>query len=100
MSEKIKHKFWGTLQLDNLGKAVKTIPSKVEKTTEYGHQIKVKGAMWLDGGISIDIWDNENKTSIKLGKLNLDKEYVQPTASEDPAPTPATQESEDPDLPF
>lgn len=95
----IKQKFFGNLQLDNLGKAVKTIPSKVEKSDKYGHQIKVKAAMWEDGGITIDIWDPENKVAHKLGKLMVDKEYVQPTASEDPAPT-TTEQSEDPDLPF
>ena len=26
MSDKIKQKFWGNLQLDNLGKAVRTVP--------------------------------------------------------------------------
>ncbi|HBY70514.1 MAG TPA: hypothetical protein DEG69_23795 [Flavobacteriaceae bacterium] len=95
----IKQKFFGNLQLDNLGKAVKTIPSKVDKTEKYGHQIKVKGTMWEDGGITIDIWDAENKVAHKLGKLMVDKEFVKPTASKDPVPAPTTQES-DPDLPF
>ena len=61
----IKQKFFGNLQLDNLGKAVKTIPTKVEKSDKYGHQIKVKAAMWEDGGITIDIWDPENKVAHK-----------------------------------
>tara|TARA_R100001480_G_scaffold30431_2_gene41447 strand:+ start:251 stop:541 length:291 start_codon:yes stop_codon:yes gene_type:complete len=94
----IKQKYYGNLQLDNLGKAVKTIPGKVEKTEKYGHQIKVKAAMWEDGGITIDIWDAENKVAHKLGKLMLDKEFT----SEPAAPSQAAPEVEDPDedLPF
>ena len=96
----IKNKYYGNLQLDNLGKAVKTIPGKVEKTEKYGHQIKVKAAMWDDDGISIDIWDNETKTSLKLGKLTLDKEYVQPQETEKTTTEPEKEESDDEDLPF
>ena len=92
----IKQKYFGNLQLDNLGKAVKTIPSKVEKTDKYGHQIKVKGTMWEDGGITIDIWDAENKVAHKLGKLMLDKDYAGSTTSAKPEQSP----SEDEDLPF
>ena len=74
----IKNKYYGNLQLDNLGKAVKTIPGKVEKTEKYGHQIKVKAAMWEDGGITIEF------------------------TSEPAAPTQTAAEVEDPDedLPF
>jgi len=54
--------------------------------------------MWEDGGITIDIWDAENKVAHKLGKLMLDKEFT----SEPAAPTQAAAEVEDPDedLPF
>ncbi len=95
----IKQKYYGNLQLDNLGKAVKTIPEKVQKSEKYGHQIKVKAAMWEDGGITIDIWDAENKVAHKLGKLMLDKEFTSEPAA--PAQT-AADEVEDPDedLPF
>jgi|TARA_R110000751_G_scaffold264578_1_gene363672 hypothetical protein len=93
----IKQKYFGNLQLDNLGKAVKTIPGKVEKTEQYGHQIKVKAAMWDDGGITIDIWDAENKVAHKLGKLMLDTEYAKP--KQQPAAAPKI-ESEENDLPF
>jgi|TARA_R110000744_G_scaffold326736_1_gene432521 hypothetical protein len=97
----IKQKYYGNLQLDNLGKAVKTIPGKVEKTEQYGHQIKVKAAMWEDGGITIDIWDAENKVAHKLGKLMMDKEYVQPAEPPKEQPAAAPQnDAEDPDLPF
>mgnify|MGYP003128668642 FL=1 len=100
MSEKIKQKFWGTLQLDNLGKAVRSLPDKEKKSDKYGHQFEVKAALWVEGGISIDVWDNENKVSIKLGKLNLDKDYVQPSPSDKPDPTTPKEEESDPDLPF
>lgn len=80
MSSKIKQKYFGNLQLDSLSVAVKQIPSKVEKTDNYGHQIKVKAQVWEDDGITIDIWDSENKKSYKLGRLVLDKDYVQPKA--------------------
>ena len=93
----IKQKYFGNLQLDNLGKAVKTIPGKVEKTEQYCHQIKVKAAMWDDGGITIDIWDAENKVAHKLGKLMLDTEYAKP--KQEPAAA-LKIESEENDLPF
>ena len=96
----IKQKFFGNLQLDNLGKAVKTIPSKVDKTEKYGHQIKVKGTMWEDGGITIDIWDAENKVAHKLGKLMVDKEFVKPTSKIMNGEDLIKREIEDPDLPF
>lgn len=80
MSSKIKQKYFGNLQIDNLSVAVEQIPSKVEKTDNYGHQIKVKAQVWEDDGITIDIWDSENKKSYKLGRLILDKDYVQPKA--------------------
>lgn len=96
----IKQKFFGNLQLDNLGKAVKTIPSKVDKTEKYGHQIKVKGTMWEDGGITIDIWDAENKVAHKLGKLMVDKEFVKPTSKIMNGADLIKREIEDPDLPF
>tara|TARA_R100000935_G_C2775420_1_gene139449 strand:+ start:400 stop:687 length:288 start_codon:yes stop_codon:yes gene_type:complete len=93
----IKQKYFGNLQLDNLGKAVRTVPGKVEKTDKYGHQIKVKAAMWEDGGITIDIWDAENKVSHKLGKLMLDTEYAAP--KNEPQEAPETAKGEN-DLPF
>ena len=93
----IKQKYFGNLQLDNLGKAVRTVPGKVEKTEKYGHQLKVKAAMWEDGGITIDIWDAENKVSHKLGKLMLDTEYATPKNKPEEAPETAKGEN---DLPF
>ena len=96
----IKQKYFGNLQLDNLGKAVKTIPSKVEKTDKYGHQIKVKATMWEDGGITIDIWDAENNVANKLGKLIPDKEFVKPTPKTFNGEDLIKREIEDTDLPF
>ena len=93
----IKQKYFGNLQLDNLGKAVRTVPAKVEKTAEYGHQLKIKAAMWEDGRITIDIWDAENQVSHKLGKLFMDTEYATPKNK--PKETPETAKEED-DLPF
>ena len=93
-------KYFGTIQLDNLGKAVRTIPAKVDKTEKYGHQIKVKAATWEDGGITIDIWDAENKVAHKLGKLMVDKEFVKPTSKIMNGADLIKREIEDPDLPF
>jgi len=66
-----KLKFFGSLSLDNISKAVKTISSKVENHATYGKQIKVTGAQWDDDGISIDVYNNETKTSLKLGNLKV-----------------------------
>ena len=63
-------KLFGNLSLDGIKKAVVGLPNKVD---EYKgeKQLKVQAAEWDDGGISISIWDAENKVSIKLGNLRV-----------------------------
>ena len=65
-----KSKYFGSLSLAGIKKAVVDIPSKVG---EYkgDKQLKVNAAMWDDGGISINIWDAEKKEEIKLGNLRV-----------------------------
>ena len=69
MSSKIKQKYFGNLQLDNLSVAVKQIPSKVKKTDDYGHQIKVQAQVWEDDGITIDIWEVESLPFFLLNQI-------------------------------
>ena len=63
-------KYFGSLSLDGIKKAVTEVPSKVG---EYkgDKQLKVNAAMWEDGGISINIWDGEKKEEIRIGNLRV-----------------------------
>ncbi len=65
-----KTKYFGSLDLAGIKKAVLEVPSKVG---EYkgAKQLKVSASMWEDGGISIDLWDAEKKEAIKLGNLRV-----------------------------
>ena len=70
MSNGPKQKYFGSLSLDGIKKAVVEIPNKVG---EYKgeKQLKVNAAMWDDGNISLSIWDAEKKEEIKLGNLRV-----------------------------
>lgn len=65
-----KQKYFGSLSLSGIKKAVTEIPSKVG---EYkgDKQLKVNAAMWDDGNISLSIWDGEKKEDIKIGNLRI-----------------------------
>ena len=75
VSDLIKGKMYWLLQVDNIQEAVKNVPAKTEKSEQYGHQLKVKATRWVDGNISIDLWDPENKKSYKIGVLREDKNF-------------------------
>ena len=89
-------KFFGNLSLDGIKKAVLELPGKVDNNEKYGKQLKVQAAQWEDGGISISLWDGENKVSIPLGNLRVSK--FDDNASSFSAP--ATKELPEGDLPF
>tara|TARA_R100000734_G_C3295703_1_gene86921 strand:- start:132 stop:368 length:237 start_codon:yes stop_codon:yes gene_type:complete len=73
-NDKIQGKMYGLLQIDNIQEAVKNVPAKTEKSEQYGHQLKVKATRWVDGNITIDLWDPENKKAYKIGMLREDKQ--------------------------
>lgn len=64
-----KQKFYGNLQLDNLGKAIQSLPAKVQESEQYGKQFKINAAQWDDDKISISVWNPETKETFKLGTL-------------------------------
>ena len=64
-------KFFGSLSLDGIKQAVLEVPAKVDNSEKYGKQLKVSAAQWDDGGISINLWDADNKREIKLGNLRV-----------------------------
>ena len=68
-----KQKFFGSLSLDGIKKAVVEVSSKVDEHEKYGKQLKVQAAQWDDGAISITLWDAEKKESINLGRLMISK---------------------------
>ena len=84
-------KFFGSLSLDGLKKAVTEIPTKVDNSEKYGKQLKINAAQWSDGNISIDIYNSETKESIKLGSLRVSQ-------FDDSVPSDAKKV--DADLPF
>ena len=58
-----KKKISGVLELKNISRAVKTHSAKVQTHEKYGRQLKVKGAVWEDDSISLDIYNPETKVS-------------------------------------
>ena len=88
-----KQKYWGSLSLDEIGKAVKQVPAKFKNDEKYGKQLQVDAAIWEDGNISISIWDKEKNETIKLGNLRVSQ--FQGGDSK-----PAVAESTSDDLPF
>ncbi len=84
-------KFWGSLSLDEIGKAIKAVPDKVKNDNKYGKQIYVEAAQWDDDGISISIWNKETKENYKIGSLRVSQFNNQ-------APKETTDTSDD--LPF
>ena len=86
-----KAKYYGSLSLDGVKKAVTEISAKVNDSDKYGKQLKVNAAMWEDGNISIDIYNSDTKESIKLGSLRVSK------FDNESAPSSS---SKDADLPF
>lgn len=82
----VKQKYFGSLSLDGVKKAVVEVPSKVG---EYKgeKQLKVSAAMFDDGGIAISIWDNEKKEAIKIGNLRVSTlDNAAPSGGADLAP--------------
>ena len=89
-------KFFGSLSLDGVKKAVLEIPNKVDNNEKYGKQLKITAAQWDDGGISIGIWDAERKEEIKLGNLRV-SQFDSPASS---FSAPANNAPQANDLPF
>jgi len=87
----VKQKYFGSLSLDGIKKAVTEVPAKVG---EYKgeKQLKVNAAQFDDDGIALSIWDNEKKEAIKIGNLRVS------TLEGNSAPAQSTQT--DNDLPF
>lgn len=78
-------KYFGNLNRDELAKAFKT--DKVKTTEKFGTNLTIQGAMCDDGGISLTVWNGEEKVSIKIGNLKESKDYA-------PAPNYATSRGE------
>ena len=91
-----KQKFYGSLSLDGVKKAVTSLPDKVKDNEKYGKQLYVSAAQWDDDGISIEVWSKETG-SIKLGNLRVS------TFDNAAAPSKAQVnefKAQDDDLPF
>lgn len=90
-----KEKYYGSISLDGIKKAVLSLPDKVKENEKYGKQLYITAAKWDDGGISMEIWSKETG-SIKLGNLRV-------STFDNAASTSAPADSfkaQDDDLPF
>lgn len=95
-----KKKISGVLGLDNISRAVKTNSAKVQTHEKYGRQLKVKGAVWEDDSISLDIYNPETKESLSLGKFWVDNYDNAPASELESVPAPVSTDNPDEDLPF
>ena len=86
-----KEKFFGNLTIDALKEAIK-LPGR---TNEYNgqKQLKITAAQWDDNGISIGVWDAEQKKEIRIGSLRVSK--LEDNKSQAPAPAAGND-----DMPF
>ena len=91
-------RYWGSLSLDEIGKAVKTVPGKYKVSDEYGKQLVIDATMFDDGGIALSVYNKETQERIKIGSLRI-SQYQQEGATQ-AAPAPAAPKSNEPDLPF
>lgn len=91
MASPIK-KYFGSLSLDNLKKAIASVPSKVKESEKYGKEFQINAAMWDDGNISFDVYNKDTQESFKLGSIRISNFD---DATQDAAPAAA-----DSDLPF
>ena len=90
----VKQRLFGSINLGELKKAFTEVPSKVGEYKGQ-QQLKVKGAVFEDGGIAIDVWDDETKTSYKIGNLRVSDDNF--PAKDQPAAPKAVKAD---DLPF
>ena len=65
-------KFFGSFDLEEL-KAAIVAAQKNDELSEYNgkKQVKIGGAQWDDGNISIDIWNKAEKKAYKVGQLRV-----------------------------
>ena len=91
-----KEKFFGSLNLDGIGKAVKSAPDKV-KESDFGRELKIQAAQWDDDGISISVYNAETKENIKIGNLKVSQFTNKATDSLKESIKPSDVEG---DLPF
>ena len=89
-------KYWGSLNLDEIGKAVKAVPDKYKDTEKYGKQLTVDATIWDDGNISISVYNKETKERYKVGNLRVSS-FQNDGGGAFSAPT---QDKTEGDLPF
>ena len=69
-----KQKFFGNFDLEELTAAIVAVKKNNELSEYKGkQQVKIGGAMWDDGNISIDVWVKGEKKSFKVGNLRPSK---------------------------
>lgn len=66
-------KYWASLSIDGIKKALKETPSKAKKSDTYGEQLSVDVKFWDDGGASLSIWNKEKEERINIGKVMVSK---------------------------
>ncbi len=61
-------KYWGSLKLDELEKAMNSAPDKVSDNG-YGKEFKIDAVVFSDGNITISVYNKETKERFSIGKL-------------------------------
>ena len=98
MSNQPTKKMWGYLLKDEVEKVTK-MAHLVKKNEKYGNQIAVKAAEWDNGNISIQVWDPETKTAVKILTLRPDNGQAAPSNAL-PRIQKAADDAADDDFPF
>lgn len=78
-------KYWASISIDGIKKALTDAPKKVNKTEKYGQQLSADVKFWDDGGASISVsvqnsageWDR-----IHIGKMMVSKTQDTPPAQQ------------------
>ena len=61
--------YFGLLNIDDLGKTIKSNPDKVVNKENYGRNLQIDGKQWEDGSISLSIYNKESKERFNIGKI-------------------------------
>lgn len=68
-------KYWGSLQLDEIGKAIKQVPNKFKNHEKYGKQLTIDAKIWDDGNITLSVYKADTKERFVVGTLRPSKAF-------------------------
>ena len=89
-----KTKLWGSLSLDGIAKAKKSVPARFKNSEKYGNQMTFDARMWDDGNITLSVWNKDTQERTFIGTVRISNDQSDYKAPE------AVAEEADNDLPF